>query len=158
MASSGMLQPPADLLAPLSLRVTLGEILLHAPAAGICGVWVEPDPDHPLPRLPISVASRAGTVALLLGPDLAGLAVCTAQVLVRRGPDVCCIGSDVLRELRRLEITDARGRRMRRALGASPPESVLADWLAAGRSVAASRIVYAADAHSVDSPRSPPLG
>lgn len=153
-----MPQTPADLLAPLSLRITLGELLIHAPAAAVCGVWIEPDPDRPLPRLPVSVYSGAGTLTLLLGADLAGLAVRTAQVLVRRGAEVRCVRSEALRALRRLEITDGEGRRARRVLGGSMPEAALADWLAAGRSVAASRIVYAADAHSVDSPRSPPLG
>ncbi len=148
-----MLPLPADLLSPLPLSVPLGQLLLHAEPPGVYGVWIEPDPVRPLPRLPVSVVSGAGSVAFLLGADLAAVAARTVRVLMRRGPGIACMPSCVLRSRRGLEVAGPDGGWTRIPLGPDRPETVLADRLAAGRAVAASRVVY-----SVDSPRSPPLG
>lgn len=148
-----MLPLPADLLSPLPLSVPLEQLLLHAEPPGVYGVWIEPDPMRPPPRLPVSIVSGAGSVAFLLGADLAAVAARTARVLVRRGPGVACVPSCVLQSRRGLEVAGPDGRWTRVSLGPDQPEAVLADRLAAGRAVAASRVVY-----SVDSPRSSPLG
>jgi hypothetical protein len=147
------MQRPADVFSPLSLRITLGQLLRHADAPGVHGVWIDRDPGLPEPRLPLAVRTGPGTVSLLIGHDLAALAARTARILVRRGPAVVTVTADQLRSGRGLEIAGADGRRSWYPLGTAAPERVLADCLAAGRAVASSRVVY-----SVDSPRSPPLG
>lgn len=147
------MQRPPDVFSPLSLRITLGQLLRHADAPGVHGVWIERDHCLPPPRLPLAVRTGHGTVSLLLGHDLAALAARAARILVRRGPAVVTVTADRLWSGRRLEIAGADGRRSWYPLGTAAPEPVLADWLAAGRAVASSRVVY-----SVDSPRSPPLG
>lgn len=146
------MQRPADAFSPLSLRTTLGQLLRHADAPGVLGVWIERDHGPP-PPLPLAIRTARGTVSLLLGHDLAALAARVARILVRRGPAVVTVTADRLWSARGLEIAGANGRRTRYPLGAAAPEPVLADCLAAGRVVASSRVVY-----SVDSPRSPPLG
>ncbi len=157
-----MHQPPPDAIAPLSLRVTLGQLLRHAAPPGVYGVWIEADiprlrpsfAPHPSPLpLAILVRCRTGSATLVVGADLAGIAARVARVIVRSGSAVACLESAAVRACRQLEITAAGGACVRYPLDSSSPEAVLADSLAAGRAVAASRIVY-----SVDSPRSPPLG
>jgi len=138
---------------PLSPRVTLGAILRAAPAPGVFGVWVEGEPSRPASSLPLSVCSRAGTIALVLGADLAALARRTTRILVRRGRDIVCLDAARLPVHRHLEIVEPDGRRSRHALAAASPESVLGGHLARCGGVAASRVGY-----SVDAPRSPPLG
>ena len=146
------MQRPAQVLSPLSLRTTLGQLVRHAEAPGVLGVWIERD-HRPPPRLPLAIRTGHGTVSLLLGHDLAALAARAARILVRRGPAVVTVAADQVWSGRTLEIAGADGRRTWYPLGTAAPEPVLADRLAAGRAVASSRVVY-----SVDSPRSPPLG
>ena len=147
------MQPPTDVFSPLSLRVTLGQLLRHAGAPGVHGVWIEADSGLPPSRLPLAIRTGHGTTSLLLGDDLAVLVARTGRVLLRRGPVVMAVTAERLRAARGLEIAGAGGRRSWHPLGGAAPEAVLADHLAAGRAVASSRVVY-----SVDSPRSPPLG
>ena len=147
------MRPPAQVFSPLSLRITLGQLLRHAGAPGVHGVWIEPDPGLPPAGPPLFIRTGHGTVSLLVGHDLAALAARTARILVRRGPAVVPVTADRLHSGRGLEIAGADGQRHWYPLGTAAPEPVLADCLASGRAVASSRIVY-----SVDSPRSPPLG
>jgi hypothetical protein len=146
------MQRPAQVLSPLSLRTTLGQLLRHVEAPGVLGVWIERD-HRPPPRLPLAIRTGHGTVSLLLGHDLAALAARAARILVRRGPAVVTVAADRVWSGRTLEIAGPDGRRTWYPLGTAAAEPVLADRLAAGRAVASSRVVY-----SVDSPRSPPLG
>ena len=147
------MQRPADFYSPVSLRITLGQLLRQANAPGVLGVWIEPEPGVAPPRFSLAIRIGCGTVTLLLGHDLAALAARTTRILVRRGCAVVTVTADRLRAGRGLEIAGADGQRTRCPLGTAAPEPVLADWIAAGRAVASSRVVY-----SVDSPRSPPLG
>lgn len=134
-----MHESPGTLL-PLSARVTLGQLLARAGAAGVCGVWLGGREEHPLRVVRIHDATIS--IGLLIGSDLGALTRRASRVLVRRAGRVVCIPSTRLMELRWLETAAGGVAPSFHELAGTTPEAVLSRLVAERRPVTRSAIRY----------------
>ena len=127
-------------LTPLSPRITLGQLLHHAPAAGACGLWLEGLFTGAAPSS-LRLHAPTATLDLVLSSDLGLLIRRTSTVLVRHQNAISCLGVERLAAMRLLEIEAAAGAVVHPLCDASP-EGLLAGYAAAHSVVSASRIRY----------------
>ena len=134
--------PPTRILAPLSPRVTLGQLLNRAPGAGqACGVWIT-GPPGPARPLPLRIHLSGTALNLVLSSDLGVLLQRTARVLVRRGSAIVCLDARQLAAGRHLEIVAPDGHSGLLPLRDATPERLLSACAAEGKAVASSRVRY----------------
>lgn len=128
-------------VAPLSSRVTLGQLLNHVRVPGACGVWVD-GPLRPPSSLQLRVHTPDTALDLVLSADLGLLIRRTCRVLVRRGGAVACLDVGELDAIRCLEVALAGGTPVLHPLHHTSPEAVLAGQAALGAAVTGSRVRY----------------